>query len=364
MAGGQGRPLDEKPGPAPCRAGCRLRGQGSASDEVVPRFEVDQRPEAHLVGRHGPVLHPHVGPVGDQPAFETLYVVGGARPDAEGRARRLHPVPELDAAAAVLKVKLIAPLLRPARPRQHQGNVPQRGLAEAEILQLAHPVPEERGRHAHRLRPLDRQRRDVGFPNRNVEPGAAGDGQRPKVDVAVGDRQPVAVLGQLQKDGIVDEPSVMVAERHVAPLADPRRRQVAWRQHLGQAPRIGACQLDLPLRGHVPHRHAVHQPVVFAIGVSEVAGDVHVVVDREAAHPIAQRGVEIGRLADVRPDGDLECHDVFSCWRCAMGYHARRAFAPGIGRGEGPGRVRQGAPGLGGAGWVPPPALKALAASR
>jgi len=274
----------------------------------MPRRKVNHGPETHLerVGRQA--LPPHVRPVGNQARFKPLDIVGRARADAEGRTGLLDPFPKLRTPAPIAQVKLDAALFRPARARHDQRDAVQFGRAELELAQLPHPIPDQRGRDIDRAWSLYGERRHVWFTHGDVQPPLPRDGARPERDVAVGDGEPDAGRRQWQQDGVVDQPTVMVADRHVTSLSGLRSGEVSRRQQLRQHHRVRPVQLNLPLCCHVPHRHAAEQPIILRLGVAEMAGNGHVVVDREGAHAIGHRRLEIGRGADVRPDMDGKTH--------------------------------------------------------
>jgi len=71
--------------------------------------------------------------------------------------------------------------------------------------------------------------------------------------------------------------------------------------HIYRSPEF---ELDLALAGDVPHGDALDQPPVLARRVAEAGRHVHVVVDREARHPVGDGRVEEGAAADAGAGGE------------------------------------------------------------
>ena len=80
-----------------------------------------------------------------------------------------------------------------------------------------------------------------------------------KPGVAVGQRQPPAVLLDAEQDRVVDDPAVLGGDEHVLALADGALRQVAAGQHVGERRRVRPGDLDDPLDRDVPDGHVVEQ---------------------------------------------------------------------------------------------------------
>ena len=110
---------------------------------------------------------------------------------------------------------------------------------------------------------------------------------RPEQDVAVGEREPEAVLLEPEQHGVVEDPALGRGDEHVLALADLALRQVARDEHVRERERVRAGDLDLALDADVPERYAVQELPVLLHGIAVVAGVVHVVVEAVELHAVA-----------------------------------------------------------------------------
>jgi hypothetical protein len=185
----------------------------------------------------------------------------------------------------------------------------QRVLAKVVVRDLAGVLAEELDQHVGRLRALDLERPDVRLADLDVQARVVRDAHRPEQHVAVGDRDPEAVLLQPQQDRVVDDPAVRRRDEDVLALADRALVQVARDEHVREREGVRPRDLDLALDADVPQRHPVHELPVLLDRVAVVAGVVHVVVDAVDVHAVAARGVEVRRLPDPRVEQDVRVLD-------------------------------------------------------
>ena len=258
--------------------------------------EVDQPVEPQLEGIDGNV---GVGLVGQHPAFDPPDRGGVPGLQAEGLARRHDRFPQGVALRAVLQVDFVAQFARPAGAGDDDRDAVELQLAQPVVAQVADLIAEQRGHDLPRLRPLQLQRGDVGLVDMDVEAAVHRHPLRPKQYVAVGQRQPEPVLGQPQQHGVVDQAAFGIGDQHVLALAHGELGQVARGQPLDEGGGVRAADLHLPLDGDIAQDGVVDQVPEVLRRVTEIARDVHVVVDGEPRRPPAYGGVEVGRFADL-----------------------------------------------------------------
>ena len=130
------------------------------------------------------------------------------------------------------------------------------------------------------------------------------------------------VFGQPQQDGIVQNTAISIGDQDVFALPNRHFRKVAWGQHLHEARGIGPGNLDLSFDGDIAQDRIIHEVPEILFRVTEIARNIHVVVDRKPLCAPAHRCIEIGRFTDLRSKAELIC--VHSC-------HPRlpRGFSPG-----------------------------------
>ena len=150
---------------------------------------------------------------------------------------------------------------------------------------LADRVAKDPGHQLVGLRSLDRQRTHVGLEDLNRHAHTLGQTGDPQADIEISDRQPEAVVGQLEDDGIVEQSAGGVDHGGVEAAAGNRLRQVAGREHLGQAGGVGTDDLDLTLTRHVPHLDVLFEVPVVVDDRPEGDRQEHVVVNRVALDP-------------------------------------------------------------------------------
>ena len=128
-------------------------------------------------------------------------------------------------------------------------------------------------------RPLDLHRVDVGEADLGVQAVRGGHAERVQAGVGVGELHPPDVLVDVQQHRVVHDAAVGCGHEHVLALLDRTLREVAARDHVDQPVGVGSADLNRPFDPDVPHRHALVQDAVLDVGVVEVRGEVHVVVD-------------------------------------------------------------------------------------
>ena len=223
--------------------------QGCNSDHIVGHIQIDVffQPNIERAG-----LSIRVATDGYQAAFGTLCRSRRARADAKRFACFLEDVPEFRSLRSVAKINFEATLLRPSRTLHGNGNPLDLGFPEPEIPDLPYPVAKNRSDDILALWSLDRHGRDIRFADLDIKTALGGYRPRPDPDIAVGNREPVEIVGQLEQDRIVDDRSLVIAERHVFALPDLAFGKIAWRQDLRQPARIRPLQLNLPFAAHIP----------------------------------------------------------------------------------------------------------------
>ena len=87
----------------------------------------------------------------------------------------------------------------------------------------------------------------------------------PQRNVGVGDGEPVPVVGELEHNWVVDQPTFVVEYRGVSAAPVDERPKVAHREQLGQPASIGAMDFDLPFAADVPQLHPVAAEICMAI---------------------------------------------------------------------------------------------------
>ena len=115
-------------------------------------------------------------------------------------------------------------------------------------------------------------------------------------------------MRQHQQHRIVDQIARVVADWHIASLADFSFGHVTGREILDQSCGVRPADFDLPLRRDIPHRHTARQAVVFRRGVTKMRWDEHVIVDRKGFDTIGHGRVKIARFTVVWTDANTECH--------------------------------------------------------
>ena len=252
--------------------------------DVVLGLVLDEAFEPHDV--EGRVAETEVRPVVEDPALDPTRLAGSDGPDVELLTGRGDRVPQV-VAASVQQVHLEPGDRRPARAADHDR--------DALDLELLDPVvPDVVDRRAHelleRLRrqgPLDLHGMDVGQAHLRIQAGHRRDAEGVQAGIGIGQLHPPAVGSDVEQNRVVDDRAVRRRDQHVLALLDLAPGQVATRDHVDQPVRVGTRDLDGALDADVPHRHAVVQHPVLDLGVVEVTGQIHVVVDvvRGAAGP-------------------------------------------------------------------------------
>ena len=179
----------------------------------------------------------------------------------------------------VVQVDLEAELGRVAGARDEHLHSVELVRAQVVVRDLEDAVAEQVDHHVLRLRPLHLHRPDVDLLDRHVVARLVGDAARPQLHVAVGEREPEAVLLHAQQDGVVDDPAVGQAEEDVLALLDRALVQVARHEQVGELERVRPADLDLALHADVPQGDPVQQVPVLLDRVAVVPRVVGVVVD-------------------------------------------------------------------------------------
>jgi len=142
-------------------------------------------------------------------------------------------------------------------------------------------------------------------------PHRASDAGHVRQRVRIGEREPEAVLGQAQQDGVVHDASPGRGEEHVARLHHLDLREIAAGDQVHELEGVRAADLDATLDRHVPQRDVVPQCVVLGDRVLVQRRQEHVVVQTPALATVALRRVVVRRLPvpglDVEGEA-LRCH--------------------------------------------------------
>jgi hypothetical protein len=102
------------------------------------------------------------------------------------------------------------------------------------------------------------------------------------------------------KHRIIDQPALVIDQRHIEAISNLRLRDVARGHPLHQPCGIRAADLHLPLAGHVPDLHVLSQvPVIFLDARLERLGQQHVVDHGKAANPGGFDAIRIGGAPDA-----------------------------------------------------------------
>ena len=204
---------------------------------------------------------------------------GAIGPDLVRLAGLHDAVPEVAAARRVAQVDLVADLAGPAGPADDDGDPVELGRERPVVLDVVDRGAEQGPHRVLGLGALDLDRVDLGLADGDVQAGVDRDAARPQAGIAVGQRQPPAVLLDAQQDRVVDDAAVLGRDDHVLALADGALGQVAAGQRVRERRGVRPGDLDDPLHRDVPHRHVVEQRPVLLDRVGVVARQVHVVVD-------------------------------------------------------------------------------------
>src|SRR5579883_960727 len=274
--------------------------EGRLADEVGFLVEVDHPLVAH-VDLEGIGVEPHVAAKGQDTA---LYAANVARPD-DGQAVRLaglhDRIPDLGAVAGSIGgVDLVAQLRGVTRARDHHRHAVELLARHVVIGDVEDALAEQVDHHLLGLRPLYLHGGHVRFADGHVQAGVDGHALGPEQHVAVGQREPEVILLQAQQDRVVEDTPLFRGDEDVLALPDLTLVQVARDQHVGESEGVGAGDLDLPLHGHVPQRHAIEQLPILLDGVEVDAGVIHVVVHAVQQRLGVTRGVIVRRLANPR----------------------------------------------------------------
>ena len=246
-----------------------------------------------------------VGAIRQQAVLDAFHLVRGSGGDPVRLAGCEGEIPQLLTATAVGQEEFEAALTAPAGSHDDHRDALELDFAELEEADLVDDVAEQVTNEILGFGPLDRERRDIGLADGDVETLCAGDTLAEQGDVAVGNRQPPQVLTDRHRDRVVDQDAVVVGHRRVAASADLQGREVAARDIVGEGAGVGAFDLDLTLGADVPDRHTGHQALVFAESVAVARRHVHAVVDRVVGRARCGRGGVERRLLDPRTDRDL-----------------------------------------------------------
>ena len=184
--------------------------------------------------------------------------------------------------------------------------------SEGKIAKVPDPLAAQIGNHVLSFRALNGKRRNIRLENPNVHSTRTGDPGGPKLDVTVCDGEPDLVLGDLQQHRIVDEHTLVIADRCIFALTDLQTVKVPRRQIARQRQRIRSLQRNLPFDRNVPHRDTVDQPLILGSRIAVTGRHVHVVIDAGCREPGGARRLEIGALADAWPDGQGNRHNTTS----------------------------------------------------
>ena len=222
---------------------------------------------------------------GQQRALDALYQVGTTGADPEGLPGLPQRIPEVEADGRIVGIDFEPALPAPARPRDDQRMAPEFQGRETEEADRADILAENRRHHILRLRPLHRQRADIGLAHRNVETETVRQPPGPQRHIGIGDRQPEAVLGQFEQYRIVDHEAPLVDQRRIEAPADGGGGKVARRHQLREARGVGPAQLHLALAADIPQLHVIDQMPIVLLQRPEGDGQQHVVVDRIGADP-------------------------------------------------------------------------------
>ena len=257
------------------------------------------------------VLAGHLVSVGQQPALDPLDQVRAAGRDVVRLPRLPDHVPQRLAELAALEVDLESALARIARTGDDLPRARHLDPAEFEEADVAYMRAEEIRQQRLGLRALHGERADVGLEHLRLHARAERQPLGVEQHVAVGDREPEPVLGQLQQHRIVDQPGALVDDGHVEAVADPGAAQIARRHPLHEAGGVGSADLDLALARDVPDlRMRAQVPVILLDAALIGLGQQHVVDDRVAAHAERFDAPGVGRAPDaarhVEPVGNLK----------------------------------------------------------
>ena len=208
-------------------------------------------------------------------------------------------VPEHIALAAVAEEYLVSELARPSGPRNDKRHAVPVIFHKTIIFELGRLIAEGGAENVARTRPLKLQRRDVGFADGHIHAGTGGHAACPEQHIAVRDRQPEMILGQLQQDRVVDDAAILVGDQHIFALAYLAAGKVTATEELGEFRRVWTGDLDLALDRHITQDRFVHEVPEILDRVAKVARNIHVVIDRKSLRAPAQRRIRKGGFTDL-----------------------------------------------------------------
>ena len=128
-----------------------------------------------------------------------------------------------------------------------------------------------------------------------IETALRRDCARPELDVGIGDRQPVHIIGPFQQNWVIDDRASVVADRHILALSLHTFGEIARTQDLRQTPGIRPLELNLPLGADIPLSNAIDGPVIFGFGIAKPCRQQHLIVDRKGSHTFPDDGIIVGR---------------------------------------------------------------------
>ena len=106
------------------------------------------------------------------------------------------------------------------------------------------------------------------------------------------------LLRELEQDGVVEHPGVLVNQRDVEALVDFGIAQVAGCHPLQQSGRVQTLDFYLALAGDVPQLHMLPKlPVVLLGRAPKGFGQQHVINDGVTLHPKGIHPLSVGRAA-------------------------------------------------------------------
>ena len=247
-----------------------------AADATDGHEGIAEAAEAAFVGG---VVPCHVVAVGQQLRLDALDQVRAAGLDLQVGAVGHQGIPKRLRQLSRLQVDLEAALLRIARASDDQLASLKGQDAETEEADVAHTGAEDPRHQFLGLRALHRQRRDIRFGDVHIQPEAIGKSLGPEQKIAVGDGNPVPILGQLDCNRIVQHAAGLVDHRRVVAASRHHGPQVARRQHLQQTRSLAPPNLDLALTTDIPDLHVALEMMVVGLQSVEGRRQQHMIVD-------------------------------------------------------------------------------------
>ncbi len=190
---------------------------------------------------------------------------GAIGSDAELLAGRDDRVPEVGSARPVEQVHLEARYRGPARAGDQHGDAVDLEALAPVVLDVVDRWSHELLEGLRRQRPLHLDGVDVRVAHLGVQAALRGDAECVQPCIGVRELHPPDVRFGVQEHGVVHDAPVGRGHEHVLALLHRARREITTGQHVDQAVRVGAADLDRAFHTDVPQGDALVQEAVLGL---------------------------------------------------------------------------------------------------